>query len=122
MKKIITLFAAVIAVSMIVVVAFPETILIFQPGERKNIWLEIEERDDLSFTIDTAVYEIFHDSGSVESAKASATISGDRIYGDVDATGWTEGSEYRVWFYWGVSETSEDYINIIRVSCGEEWE
>ena len=122
MRKLLTFSAAALALTLAGMLASPETILIFEPGEKKNVWLEVEERDGLSFTIDTATYAIFDSSSLTVMTEASATISGDRIYGEVDAGTWTEGSEYKVWFYWGVSETSEDYINIVRVSCGEEWE
>ena len=98
-----------------------ETILIFQPGERKNVWLEVRERDGSNFTLDTAVYWIIDEAGMSEQT-AAATIQGSRIYSSVDAATWTSGSEYRLWVRWGVAETDEIYINIVQIDCGEEIE
>ena len=123
MKKYL-LSAGVAAVLIIAgAVAFSETMLTFEPGERKNVWFQVEERDDLDFTLQTGTYWIAQGTAYTEQTAAVA-IQGARMYCDVDAAGWTSGSEYRLWVRWMV-ETAADaevYINIVRITCGEEWE
>ena len=122
MRRLLTMLGSALALSLAGVLAFPETLLIFPPGEKKNVWLEVSERDGNDFTIDTATYWILDETGATAFTEAAATISGTRIYSSVDAATWTESSEYHLWVRWGVTETDEIYINIVRISCGEEWE
>ena len=119
--KIRTLLIAGI-IGFIALPLLADTILLFQPGEKKNIWLEVAERDGNSFTLDTATYWIEDETGATVFTEAASTISGSRIYSSVDAATWTEGSDYRAWVRWGVVETDEIYINIIGITCGEELE
>ena len=121
MKVRILLIAGIIGLVTLPLLA--ETILTFQPGERKNVWLEVEERDGLDFTLQTGTYWVAQGTAYTEQT-AAVTISGKRMYCDVNASGWTEGSEYRLWTRWMV-ETAADaeiYMNIVRITCGEEWE
>ncbi len=119
MKKLLT--SAILALSL-AGLAFPETVLIFQPGERKNVWLEVRERDGQDFTLDVAEYRIVDEGGADFLALTDAEISGSRIYSTVDAATWTSGSEFKLWVYWEVDETDERYINVIQIDCGEELE
>jgi len=122
MKRLLTIFGSIAALAAASMLAFPETILIFNPGEKKNIWLQVAERDGADFTLTTADYWIVDEVGAT-SQTAAAVIEGSRIYSSVDSATWTEGSEYRLWVRWGAeSDTDEIYINIVRISCGEEWE
>ena len=122
MKIKLPLIAGVIGAFLISGYVLAETLLMFQPGEKKNVWLEVAERDGADFTLTTATSWIVDEVGATTQT-AAGTISGKRIYSSVDAATWTEGSEYRLWVKWGAeSDTDEIYINIVRISCGEEWE
>ncbi len=122
MKRLLTFSAAALALTLAGMLAFADTVLIFQPGERKNVWLEVSERDGMDFTLDTAEYRIVDEGGADFLALTDAEISGTRIYSSVDAATWAVGSEYKLWVYWEVDETDERYINIIQIDCGEELE
>ena len=95
----------------------------FVPGEQKDVWIEISERDGdiTSWTIDTGIFWV-EDSGNViVNAKASATIDGRRVYGLVDSTAWTTDSEYSIYIQWGTDATSEVYISPIKAIASPDY-
>lgn len=123
MKKILTFGILALSPIWIAAIVFPETLLVFAPGEVKNVWLEASERDGTAFTIDTATSRIIPDGGTWSTGSVgTTTISGARMYTEVDATSWAESSGFELWVKWEVSETSETYISIVKMTCGEVWE
>ena len=73
-----------------------------QKGEKVNIWIEIEERSDASFTIGTSVFEVMDRDGAELQASGSATVDNTNhyVYGIVDtsASGFTNGLVAQVKF------------------------
>ncbi len=95
----------------------------FVPGEKKDIWIEISERDGdiTSWTIDTGVIWVEDSNRSIVNAKASATIDGRRVYGLVDSTDWAVGSEYSIYILWGTDVTNEIYISPIKAIASPDY-
>jgi len=84
-------------------------------NEKVNIWVQVEERDDASFTISSATFEVLDSDDSSVQSSADATVSSDKIYGLVDtsAEDFVTGSSYRVKFTYIIgSETYIDYVHI----------
>ena len=106
---------------VLVGLAFGEP-LIFLPGEEKNVWIQVEEREGGSFTIDTATSWIEMSDGTSSVAEASAVISGNRVYAPVDGSSWTTGSEYHLFIHYGTDKTDEVYINGIQIQVKEDFE
>ena len=57
----------------------------FDVGERKNIWIEIKEREGKKFNIRSANCAIYDSSGK-KLAEGLATIEGQKIYSLVDSS------------------------------------
>ena len=57
----------------------------FDVGERKNIWIEIKEREGKGFNIRSANYAVY-DSSEKKLAEGSATIEDRKIYSLVDSS------------------------------------
>lgn len=91
----------------------------FHKNEKKNIWIEVSERDGGSFTINSATFEVLNDSDVIVQASSSATIDGAKVYGLVDTTasGFTQGNSYKVKFSYIIG--SETYINIVSIKLEE---
>jgi len=94
---------------------------IFIPGEEKNVWIEVAERDGGSFTIDTATSWIETSDGTSFVSETSAIISGNRIYAPVDGSGtdWAVGTEFHLFIRWGTDITDEIYINGVQIQVEE---
>jgi len=82
----------------------------FSKGEKKNIWIEVYERNGLDFTISSATFEVLDKDGNTVQASASATVEGHKIYGLVDTTaaGFVAGEGYSAKFTFVIG--SETYI------------
>ena len=96
--------------------------LIFLPGEEKNVWIQVEEREGGSFTIDTATSWIQHSDGTSYVTETSAIISGSRVYAPVDGSSWVAQSEYHLFIHYGTDKTNEVYINGIQIQVEEDFE
>jgi len=92
----------------------------FDKNEKKNVWIQVEERDDESFTIASATFQVFDSDGTSVQASASATVSTDKIYGLVDTTasGFTAGESYEVVFTYIID--SETYIDKVHIKLEEK--
>lgn len=93
----------------------------FDKGEKKNIWIEVAERDGSSFTITQTgtIFEVFDDTGSSVQASAAATVSGTKIYGLVDTTTdkFTAGESYEATLTFIIG--SETYIDKVAIKLEE---
>lgn len=93
----------------------------FDKGEKKNVWIEVAERDGTAFTITEAgtVFEVFDDAGTSVQAEAAATVSGAKIYGLVDTTTvkFVAGSSYEVKFTFIIG--AETYIDVVAIKLEE---
>jgi len=84
-------------------------------GERKNVWIEINDRDGAAFTLQTATYWVKFSNVEI-APQTSATIAGTRIYGLVNATGWEQDELYNMLFRWHVAGSpGESYITSINL-------
>jgi len=91
----------------------------FDKGEKKNVWIEVSERNNESFTITSATFEVFDKDGTSVQDSASATISTHKIYGLVDTTtsDFTAGESYEVKFTYVIG--SETYIDTVPIKLEE---
>lgn len=91
----------------------------FDKGEKKNIWIEVSERDGATVTIDSATFEVFDDAGASVQASDIADIDGAKIYGLVDTTTdkFTAGESYEVKFTFIIG--SETYIDKVAIKLEE---
>jgi len=82
----------------------------FRTGERKNIWLEVRDRDGLDFKISSAHLEILDVQGRVICKKQPATLDSNRILGlvDTNAKGCNPKNKYEVKFTFHIG--AEIYI------------
>jgi hypothetical protein len=95
------------------------TMIKFDKGEKKNVWIEISERDDASFTISSATFEVLDTDGNSVQASGDATISSTRIYGLVDTStdDFSDGESYEVKFTYVIG--SETYIDKVAIKLEE---
>jgi len=127
MKDRVVLYAVIAGIiigavcGVLVGLAFGEP-LIFLPGEEKNVWIQVEEREGGSFTIDTATSWIKHSDGTSYATETSAVISGSRVYAPVDGSSWVAQSEYHLFIHYGTDKTDEVYINGIQIQVEEDFE
>ena len=91
----------------------------FDKSEKKNVWIQVEERDDNSFTIASATFQVFDVDGVSVQSSATATISSDKIYGLVDTStsGFVAGGYYEVKFTFVIG--SETYIDGVHIKLEE---
>jgi len=81
---------------------------IFEKNEIKNVWVQIEERDQGTVTITTGadtIFDVVDEDNTVVQASAQASVSNNgtalvKLYGLVDTTAaeFVDGSTYKVRF------------------------
>ena len=91
----------------------------FDKGEKKNVWIEVAERDAAAFTIASATFEVFDDAGVSVQTSTGASISGAKIYGLVDTSvaAFVAGESYEVKFTFIIG--SETYIDKVAIKLEE---
>ena len=97
-KKLLILLALLIAL--------PAFAVDLEMGEKVNIWIEVSERDNASFTIQTANFSVMTSSGGVIQAETTATIDGAKVYGLVDTSvsAFTDGLYAQVKFTYVIGD------------------
>ena len=122
-KKLLSLVTIPVLATLLCVVYVYAADIYFVPGEKKDVWIEISERegDSTTWTIDTATYWVEDENDVVVSAEASATVDGTRVYGLVDSTTWTVGSEYSIYIMWATDATAETSISPIKAIAGDDY-
>ena len=91
----------------------------FDKGEKKNVWIEVSERDAAAFTIASATFEVFDETGTSVQASAVATPDNHKIYGLVDTTTvkFVAGDSYEVKFTFIIG--TETYIDMVAIKLEE---
>lgn len=102
----------------------------FDLGEKKNVWIEVSERDNAAFTIteEGTVFEVFDEDGVSVQASATATVEGAKVYGLVDTTAtvgegeeetdvFVAGKSYEVKFTFIIND--ETYIDVVHIKLEE---
>ncbi len=103
--------------------------LTYEKNEIKNAWIQIEEREGETFTVDTGagntVFDVVDGEDVVKQASADATVSDNntalvKVRGLVDTTvaGFVDGSSYKIRFT--VTIGSEVLKGHIPMKVGEE--
>jgi len=92
----------------------------FDKGEKKNVWIEVSERDDGAFSIASATFEVLDPAGTIIQANAAATVDSTKVYGLVDTTtsSFAPGGKYQVKFY--VTIGSEIYVEKVPIELSEK--
>ena len=102
-------------------IALPALAIDLYQGEVINIWIEVGERADATFTIQSASFEVMDRDGTVLQANATATIdSVDMyVYGLVDtsAAAFTSGLSAQVKFTFIID--TETYIYFVPIKIYE---
>ena len=96
----------------------------FDKNEKKDVWIEVQERDGGTVTVASATFEVFDADGDSVQASASASIANNsstavKIYGLVDTTasGFASGSAYEVKFTYVIG--NETYIDVVPIKLVE---
>lgn len=103
-------------------------------GEKRYARIETSVEGDIQFSVDTATYQIKSETNGIMwppvvhptpagwDAHTTCIINGKVLEAWMDTTGWTTGSEYRVYFYWVPLESPREYIiDVLKVTTGEDY-
>lgn len=100
--------------------------VVFEFGEIKNVWVQIEERDAGEITVDSQTFDVVDDGDSIVQALGNASVANNgtslvQVYGLVTATaagGFADNTTYKVRFTIAIG--AETYKAYMPMRVGEQ--
>jgi hypothetical protein len=99
--------------------------VIFEKGEIKNVWIQVEERDQATVTISSQTFDVVDGDDAEKQASGNASVQNNgtslvQIFGLVDTSvaAFVDGTAYKVRFTYAIG--AETYKAHVPIRIGEQ--